>query len=58
MERINDVGRFRVEGTGEDDVMDLENQLDRGGEVEGVVMAVETDEEEALEKESQERLGL
>jgi hypothetical protein len=33
----------------------LENQLDRGGEVEGVVTAVDAEDDEALENDNHER---
>jgi hypothetical protein len=55
---IKDVGRFGAVETGEDDTTGLENQLDRGGEVEGVVTAVDADEDEALENDSHERREL
>ena len=58
LKTIKDLGRNCTVETGEDDKTGLENQLDLGGEVEGVVTAVDADDDEALENDNQERREL
>ena len=55
---IKDAGRFCAVETGEEGTIGLENQHERGGEVDGVVTAVDADDEEALENDNHERREL
>jgi len=55
---IKDVGRFCAVATREEDTVGLENQLDRGGEAEGVVTAVDVDDDGALENDNHEQREL
>jgi hypothetical protein len=56
LEIIKDVERCCKGDTGGGDATTgLENQLDRGGEVEGVVTAVDAEDDEALENDNHER---